>query len=186
MPEAKAGQREQPITEELADVLKREREMRDDQDGWIFPSIRPGLAKQGHRTRMDRPFQRAVERAGLDPEKVTPHVMRHTAITDLVQSGVDLPTIQRISGHKTLAMVLRYTHVHGKHIDRAVKAIGRGLPTPADSENLGTVTQELHRRRAAQRKRAVGDDDSGLKEKTFGLEARAGIEPTYEDLQSSA
>jgi integrase len=174
VPEAKAGQREQPITEELAEVLKGEREMRDDQDGWIFPTIRPGLAKQGHRTRMDLPFQRAVEGAGLDPVKVTPHVMRHTAITDLVQSGVDLPTIQKISGHKTPAMVLRYTHIHGKHIDRAVKAIGRGLPTPVDPENPGTITLELHRRRAAQRKRAVGDDDSGLKEKTFGMEARAG------------
>ncbi len=35
--------------------------------------------------------------------------------------GVDLPTAQRISGHKTLAMVLRYTHVHGSHIDAAVE-----------------------------------------------------------------
>ena len=137
--------------------------MRDDQDGWIFPSVRPGLAKQGHRTRMDRPFQRAVERAGLDPEKVTPHVMRHTAITDLVVSGVDLPTIQRISGHKTLAMVLRYTHVHGSHIDRAVKALGRGLPASADPENPGTVTQELHRQRAQNLKRAAGTSDNSLK-----------------------
>ena len=54
--------------------------------------------------------------------------MRHTAITKLVQAGVDIPTIQRISGHKTVAMVLRYTHVHGQHIDQAIKAIGRGLP----------------------------------------------------------
>ena len=186
VPEAKAGQREQPITVELADVLKREREMRDDQDGWIFPSIRPGLSKQGHRTRMDRPFQRAVERAGLDPEKVTPHVLRHTAITDLVQSGVDLPTIQRISGHKTLAMVLRYTHVHGSHIDRAVKAIGRGLPVPSDLENPDAITQELHRRRRQREKRAVGAPDTVLKRKSFEVEARAGIEPTYGALQAPA
>ncbi len=58
---------------------------------------------------------RAAKRAGLDPEKVTPHVMRHTAITNLVQSGVELPTIQKISGHKTLAVVMRYAHVHGPH-----------------------------------------------------------------------
>ena len=64
---------------------------------------------------MDRPFRDAVEAAGLDPGLVTPHVMRHTAITKLVQAGVDLPTVQRVSGHKTLAMVLRYTHVHGRH-----------------------------------------------------------------------
>jgi site-specific recombinase XerD len=50
---------------------------------------------------MDRPFEDAVIRAGLDPVLITPHVMRHTAITKLVKAGVDLPTIQRISGHKT-------------------------------------------------------------------------------------
>jgi hypothetical protein len=84
--------------------------MADDPKGWVFRSLRPGLSRLGHRTHMGRPFQRAVIRAGLDSKKVTPHVMRHTAITDLVQSGVDLPTIQKVSGHKTLAMVLRYTH----------------------------------------------------------------------------
>jgi site-specific recombinase XerD len=76
---------------------------------------------------MDKPFRRAVVRAGLDPALVTPHVMRHTAITALVKAGIDLPTIQKISGHKTLSMVLRYTHVHGLHIDQAIRAIGRGV-----------------------------------------------------------
>ena len=58
-------------------------------------------SKAGHWARMDRPFRDAVEAAGLDPGLVTPHVMRHTAITKLVQAGVDLPTVQRVSGHKT-------------------------------------------------------------------------------------
>ncbi len=75
-----------------------------------------------------KPFRRAVIAAGLDPAQVTPHVMRHTAITNLVKAGVDLPTIQKISGHKTLVMVLRYVHVHGRHIDQAIRTIGRGVP----------------------------------------------------------
>ena len=72
--------------------------------------------------------------------------MRHTAITKLVKAGIDLPTIQRISGHKTLAMVLRYTHVHGPHIDEAMRVIGRGLPEPFTNKSAGTVTQGLHTR----------------------------------------
>lgn len=44
------------------------------------------------------------------------HTLRHTAITHLVQAGVDLPTVQRISGHKTLIMVERYTHQNGEYI----------------------------------------------------------------------
>lgn len=75
---------------------------------------------------MDAGFKRAVVAAGLSPSKVTPHVMRHTAITRLVQANVDLPTIQKISAHKTLSMVLRYTHLHANHIDRALSAIDTG------------------------------------------------------------
>jgi integrase len=41
IPDAKAGQREQPITPELAAMLRIEREMRDDREGWIFPHCIP-------------------------------------------------------------------------------------------------------------------------------------------------
>ena len=130
IPDAKAGEREQPITTQLASTLRQERKMREekDRDGWIFPSPRPNASGTGHRHRMGKAFRRAVIRAELDPVMVTPHVMRHTAITNLVKAGVDLPTIQKISGHKTLTMVLRYAHVHGHHIDEAIKKIGRALP----------------------------------------------------------
>jgi len=158
IPQAKAGQREQPITPELAKILASEREMRDDRTGWIFPSPHKD-SKTGHLSRMDRPFTDAVRVAGLDPELITPHVMRHTAITKLVQAGVDLPTIQRISGHKTLAMVLRYTHVHGQHIDQAVRALGRTLPELSANESGRAITQELHRAvrriRSKERKRTL-------------------------------
>ena len=141
---AKSGQREQPLTPQLVNILKSEREMRDDKDGWIFPSPRTNASLTGHRDRMGKPFRRAVIAAGLDPEKVTPHVMRHTAITKLVKAGVDLPTIQKISGHKTLAMVLRYTHVHGDHIDQAISAIGVDFPEPTKNKNADTITLKLH------------------------------------------
>ncbi len=144
IPQGKAGDREQPITPQLAAVLENEHSMRDDPDGWIFPSPRPKASAIGHRHRMDKPFRRAVVRTGLDPDQVTPHAMRHTAITNLVQAGIDLPTIQRISGHKTLKMVLRYTHVHGRHIDQAIQAIGRGLPEPLANETADTTTPKLH------------------------------------------
>jgi integrase len=145
IPDAKAGQREQPITPELAQMLHGEREMRDDPEGWIFPSPHKDSGT-GHRARMANAFRDAVVRARLDPERVTPHVMRHSAITALVHAGIDLPTIQKISGHKTLAMVLRYVHVHGQHIDRAIRAIGRTVPELAENETGRTFTQELHTR----------------------------------------
>ncbi len=62
---------------------------------------------------------RAVTAAG-DPKQVVRHTLRHTAITHLVQAGVDLPTGKRISGHKTMAMVERYAHQSGSHIAEAM------------------------------------------------------------------
>jgi integrase len=130
---AKAGEREQPITPALADALKRQQAMEDDSNGYVFAAKR---GKRPYRQDMRVPFARAVIRAGLDPKKVTPHVMRHTAITRLVQAGTDIPTIQRISGHKTVSMVLHYTHVHGSHIDTALEALNAPFPD--------ALTPELH------------------------------------------
>jgi integrase len=110
---------------------------------------------------MAKPFRRAVIGAGLDPQLVTPHVMRHTAITNLVQAGVDLPTVQAISGHKTLAMVLRYTHVHGTHVDRAIAAIGRALPELRASKDTDTTTRELHRAPGHAIRLVSRDDQKG-------------------------
>jgi integrase len=124
IPFAKAGDREQPLTPTLVDLLQSQRASEPDQQGHIFPPSRK--SKHAHRQSMGQQFLRAVKNAGLSPSKVTPHVMRHTAITRLVKAGVDLPTIQRISGHKTLAMVLRYVHIHGNHIDEAIAAIDTG------------------------------------------------------------
>jgi site-specific recombinase XerD len=45
------------------------------------------------------------------------------AITHLVQAGVDLPTVKRISGHKTMTMVERYAHQSGAHIAEAMSKL---------------------------------------------------------------
>lgn len=135
LPQAKSGEREQPITPALAAMIRSQREMHGDDAVWLFPS-RSRKGKHPHRLSMAKQFLRVVIRAGLNPAEVTPHVMRHTAITRLVKAGVDLPTIQRISGHKTLAMVLRYVHIHGSHIDAAIAAI--------DNAFHDMITPELH------------------------------------------
>jgi integrase len=117
IPRAKAGPREQPITAELALYLIQRQQMLPAGCEWIFPS--PG-SRTGHVHTIRKAFRRSVDRAGLDPDEITPHTLRHTAVTHLVQAGVDLPTVQRISGHKTLAMVARYAHQNGAHIQTAM------------------------------------------------------------------
>lgn len=122
IPEAKAGEREQPVPSSLATILEKTMTDRGVASGYVFAGG-PG-SRTGYRHTFRKAFQRAVIASGLDPAKVTPHTLRHTAITKLVKAGVDLPTVQRVSGHRTLAMVLRYTHVDGVHIDGAIENLG--------------------------------------------------------------
>jgi len=117
IPRAKSGPREQPITQHLADFLAEYIAASQPGTDWLFPSP---AAREGRRIDIRKPFRRVVEAAGLDPDQVVRHTLRHTAITHLVQAGVDLPTVKRISGHKTLAMVERYAHANGEHIQAAM------------------------------------------------------------------
>ncbi len=117
IPEAKAGSREQPITDSLALYLRDYMVSLADDTPWLFPSP---ASRTGHATDIRKAFRRAVVAAGLDPDEIVRHTLRHTAITHLVQLGVDLPTVKRISGHKTLAMVERYAHANGEHIRAAM------------------------------------------------------------------
>ena len=61
-----------------------------------------------------------VAAAGLDATEVLCHTLRHTAITHLVQAGVDLPTVKRLSGHTTLSMIEQYAHQNSAHIHTAM------------------------------------------------------------------
>ncbi len=67
------------------------------------------------------------------------HTLRHTAITHLVQSGADLPTVKRISGHKTLQMVERYSHQNGAHLQAAMDRLERRITQELlrDKKHLG-------------------------------------------------
>jgi integrase len=69
---------------------------------------------------MKSPFRRVVIAAGLDPTKVTPHTLRHTAITDLAETGATIRTIQEFSGHTSVEMVMRYTHAREQQVDQAL------------------------------------------------------------------
>lgn len=77
----------------------------------------------GHIVNIVGLYRRVVKDAGLDSKEVVRHTLRHTAITHLVQSGVDLPTVKRISGHKTLQMVEKYSHQNGEHIQAAMDTL---------------------------------------------------------------
>jgi integrase len=145
--EAKAGGRTQPLTAALVETLIKERLQRADQSGFIFPPRGPDRHGRGYRQAMAEPFRRSVVRAGLDPKEVTPHVMRHTAITRMAEANYNSHTIQQVSGHKTITVLSRYIHIADAQIDAAIAVLQRtsGEPAGSDENALATqATQELH------------------------------------------
>ena len=150
IPSAKAGARDQPITSELAVFLKKHMEGLPKGSKWLFPSV---ASKTEHLVTIRKAHRRVVKAAGLDPDVVVRHTFRHTAITHLVQSGVDLPTVQKISGHKTLAMVGRYSHANGTHIDAAMDKLEARMGFGIAARD--TVTPELHKAAANDEARAA-------------------------------
>ena len=108
-----------PLNTPAREAISRWREVREKflpkgdrrrvAERYLFPS----RSADAHltRRRLHQMLKELALESGLDPEKLSPHVLRHAFATHLVEGGADLRSVQTMLGHADIATTQIYTHV---------------------------------------------------------------------------
>ena len=110
-----------PISGRAREALQRWLAVPSPDPRWLFPS------RTGHisRIRLYQLIKEFAASAGIDPSRVSPHVLRHAFATHLLEGGADLRTLQTLLGHADIATTQIYTHVDSR---RLVELVNRRHP----------------------------------------------------------
>lgn len=120
-----------PIGEAAKRAMKSYLDVRGDDENergqrWLFPSF----GESGHVTRQHvaRELKTLAASAGISPEKISPHVLRHAFASHLLSNGADLRVVQALLGHADISTTQIYTHV----LDERLKNMVRDLHPMAE------------------------------------------------------
>ena len=101
-----------PISSRAEAAVVRWREIGPGTSPWLFPSGKKHLS----RIRLYQIVRDMAADAGIPPERISPHVLRHNFATHLLSGGADLRVVQSLLGHADIATTQIYTHVDSRRL----------------------------------------------------------------------
>ncbi len=107
-----------PISDRARAAVARWRDLLPAGSAWLFPGGKAHLS----RIRLYQLLKELAAQAGIPPERVSPHVLRHAFATHLLEGGADLRALQLMLGHADIATTEIYTHVDSSRLVALVNA----------------------------------------------------------------
>jgi integrase/recombinase XerD len=107
-----------PVSSRAADAVQKWLEISPGGTLWLFPSGKSHLS----RVRLFQIIRTMAADAGIVPERVSPHVLRHAFATHLLSGGADLRVLQSLLGHADIATTQIYTHVDSARLVELVNS----------------------------------------------------------------
>lgn len=146
-----------PLRSESVQWLRMWDKERNGHARFFFHTIKGGQSKQMSTSSLYQAVKYYATQAGLDPARISPHILRHTCATEMLDRGLTIRDVQEYLGHSDVSTTQIYTHVSNGELREKVRRLSeqQSLDQAPSAQDLA-IAQALSQLPAGAKQRLVG------------------------------